>query len=85
MRVRIREQFRDIRTNTVVVRALWNYVESITGPGGLKVLEVGSPMRAITSTGGKRKRKNSEDDGDYHPSPIQSLGSKTKTRSQGRK
>ncbi|OAX39582.1 hypothetical protein K503DRAFT_865303 [Rhizopogon vinicolor AM-OR11-026] len=89
MRMRIREQFRDVRNNGLVGKALWNYVDSITGPAGLKVLEMGSPSRAImsapASTGAKRKRKGSDDDEEYHPSPIKSLGSKTKTRSSAKK
>ncbi|KAG0706125.1 hypothetical protein DFH29DRAFT_980605 [Suillus ampliporus] len=90
MRLRIREQFRDVRNNTVVGKALWSYVDSITGPSGLKVLNVGFPIPAIastsTSTGTKRKRRGSDDDEDYHPSPISKTpGSKTKTRSSGRK
>lgn len=87
MRLRIREQFRDVRNNGLVGKALWNYVDSITGPSGLKVLDATSPMLAMasTSTGAKRKRKGSDADDDYHPSPIRSLGSKTKTRSSGRR
>ncbi|KAG1862585.1 hypothetical protein DFJ58DRAFT_233981 [Suillus subalutaceus] len=87
MRLRIREQFRDVRNNGLVGKAMWNYVDSITGPSGLRVLD--APMMAIasTSTGAKRKRKGSDADDDYHPSPIRSLGSKVKTRSSasGRK
>lgn len=87
MRLRIREQFRDVRNNGLVGKALWNYVDSITGPSGLRVLDMSSPMLAIapTSTGTKRKRKGSDADDDYRPSPIKSLGSKAKTRSSGRK
>ncbi|KAG2368139.1 hypothetical protein BDR07DRAFT_1448474 [Suillus spraguei] len=86
MRLRIREQFRDVRNNGLVGKALWNYVDSITGASGLRVLDI-SPMLvgASTSTGTKRKRKGSDADDDYHPSPIRSLGSKVKTRSSGRK
>lgn len=86
MRLRIREQFRDVRNNGLVGKALWNYVDSITGPSGLKVLDISPTLvGASTSTGTKRKRKGSDADDDYHPSPIRSLGSKVKTRSSGRK
>lgn len=87
MRLRIREQFRDVRNNGLVGKALWNYVDSITGPSGLRVLDATSSMLGVasTSTGTKRKRKGSDADDDYHPSPIKNLGSKTKTRSSGRK
>jgi hypothetical protein len=87
MRLRIREQFRDVRNNGVVGKALWSYVDSITGKSGLRVLDASAPVPAIasTSTGTKRKRRGSDADDDYHPSPIKSLGSKTKTRSSGKK
>ncbi|KAG2150495.1 hypothetical protein DEU56DRAFT_32120 [Suillus clintonianus] len=87
MRLRIREQFRDVRNNGLVGKALWSYVDSITGPSGVRVLDVDAPLLAIasTSTGTKRKRKGSDADEDYRPSPIKSLGSKAKTRSSGRK
>lgn len=91
MRTRIREQYRDVRNNTLVGKSLWAYVDSITGPSGLRVLETDSPSRAIASTsastGAKRKRKgkDSDDDEDYHPSPIRSFGSKAKTRSSAKK
>ncbi|KAG2132009.1 uncharacterized protein EDB93DRAFT_1311159 [Suillus bovinus] len=87
MRLRIREQFRDVRNNGLVGKALWNFVDSITGPSKLKVLDASSQMLTMpsTSTGTKRKRKGSDADDDYHPSPIKSLGAKAKTRSSGRK
>ncbi|KAG1802727.1 uncharacterized protein HD556DRAFT_708729 [Suillus plorans] len=87
MRLRIREQFRDVRNNGVVGKALWSFVDSITGQSGLRVLDASAPMLAIasTSTSTKRKRKGSDADDDYHPSPIKSLGSKAKTRASGKK
>lgn len=85
MRFRIREQFLDVRNNGLVGKALWNYIDSITGPNGLRVLENSgsSSSRAALSSGPKRKRKQlDEEDADYHPSPVRSLGQGAKTRAR---
>lgn len=85
MRLRIREQFLDVRNNGLVGKALWNYIDSITGPNGLRVLENSgsSSSRAVLSSGPKRKRKQlDEEDADYHPSPVRSLGQGAKTRAR---
>lgn len=82
MRLRIREQFRDVRNNGVVGKALWNYIDSITGPNGLKVLEAHKSFSSyVLVPGSTRKRKAPEDD-DYHPTPVKTLGQGTKTRAR---
>ncbi|KAI6157621.1 hypothetical protein BKA82DRAFT_995958 [Pisolithus tinctorius] len=84
MRLRIREQFRDVRNNGLVGKALWKFIDSVTGPSGLKVLD-NSPysIRAGSSSSKKRKQLD-EDDDDYHPSPVRSLGQDTRTRARAR-
>ncbi|KAL4074113.1 hypothetical protein V8B97DRAFT_1864609 [Scleroderma yunnanense] len=84
MRLRIREQFRDVRNNGQVGKALWSYIDSITGPNGLRVLENGRPSsNHDLPSSSKRKRKQlDEEDDDYHPSPVRSLGQGTKTRAK---
>ncbi|EGN99785.1 hypothetical protein SERLA73DRAFT_179998 [Serpula lacrymans var. lacrymans S7.3] len=88
MRLHVRDQFRDIRNNTVTGKVLWDYITSVTAPGGLKELGgIGSEGSSSTKKG--RKRKNEDDvydaDEDYRPSPIRSFGPPTKTRSRAKK
>ncbi|KAH7888574.1 hypothetical protein F5I97DRAFT_1803315 [Phlebopus sp. FC_14] len=84
MRLRIREQFRDVRNNGVVGKALWSYIDSITGPSGLRVLQ--SNRFIIGPPGSRRKRKHPDDeDEDYHPSPIKTLGQSIGTRGKVKK
>jgi hypothetical protein len=84
MRMHIREQFKDVRNNASVGRALWLFVRSIMQPGSVSIDAVlGSPA------GKMKKRKkgkggagdDSEDD-EYKPSPIRALGNAAKTRSK---
>jgi len=84
MRMHIREQFKDVRNNSSVGRALWLFVRSIMQPGSVSIDAVlGSPA------GKMKKRKkgkggagdDSEDD-EYKPSPIRALGNAAKTRSK---
>ncbi|KAH7913136.1 hypothetical protein BJ138DRAFT_1059555 [Hygrophoropsis aurantiaca] len=84
MRLRIREQFVDIRNNSTVGKALWNYVDSVTGPQGLRVLDSGINAPGSSSKSRKRRYASDEDD-DYRPSPVKSLGQATKTRSHNKK
>ncbi|KAH7920066.1 hypothetical protein BV22DRAFT_1040298 [Leucogyrophana mollusca] len=87
MRLRIREQFVDVRNNAAVGRALWNYINSVTGPQGLKVLDFSSSGAPGSTSKSKKRRYDSDEDEDYRPSPVKSLGQGTKTRSHkaGRK
>ncbi|KAG6334250.1 hypothetical protein ID866_4841 [Astraeus odoratus] len=84
MRLRIREQFRDVRNNGAVGKALWSYIDSITGPNGLRVLEIDKTRVAeVVPSSSKKKRKHpDEDDDEYHPSPIRNLGQGAKTRAR---
>lgn len=58
MRLRIRKQFRDVRNNAVVGKALWDFIDSIIGPSGLEVLD--AENAALTN--GSRKRRYEDDD-----------------------
>ncbi|EIW83162.1 hypothetical protein CONPUDRAFT_121609 [Coniophora puteana RWD-64-598 SS2] len=87
MRLRIREQFHDVRNNTTVGKALWAFIDSVTGPAGLKVLDRGNgyPMDiepTPSAKGRKRRQRDHEEEDEYRPSPIKSLGKAATTRSQ---
>lgn len=86
MRIRIREQFRDVRNNGVVGKALWNFIDSLMGPSGLKVLSAHKTCSvASPSSRRKRKKESDDDDDDYHPSPVRTLSQGVKTRGKGRR
>lgn len=88
MRLRIREQFRDVRNNGVVCKALWNFIDSLMGPTGLKVLSK-TPSYSVAPPSSQRKRKKMDEDQDeeYHPSPVKTLsqGVAVRTRGKGRR
>jgi len=79
LRIGIRAQFKDVRMNTGVVAAMWRMIDRLridpTGP----VVAAGHSVQTP-----KRKRKADEDD-EYRPSPIKSLGKTPKTRSKREK
>lgn len=84
MRLFIREKFRDVRNNTLVGKALWLYIRSITEPGTVSLDDV---MSAPTKLSRKKRKAGDDDDDDeeYRPTPIKSLGSAAKTRSKALK
>ncbi|KAF8135707.1 hypothetical protein EV363DRAFT_1212435 [Boletus edulis] len=87
MRLRIREQFRDVRNNGNVGKALWNVIDSLMGPSGLKVLNANKAY-SVAPPSSQRKRKKAADDSEdeeYHPSPVKTLSQSVKTRGKARK
>lgn len=80
MRTYIRSQFKDVRNNANVGRALWLFVRSIIQPGTVSLDTV-----LASSSKPKKRRKaadsDSEDD-EYKPTPIKNLGTAAKTRSK---
>jgi hypothetical protein len=80
MRSYIRGQFRDIRTNTAVGKALWSYIDSV-----VKGSHLSSGM--IASSEGRRggKRKKRDEDDEYRPQPVRGLGPAPKTRTRSAK
>ncbi|KAI9572171.1 hypothetical protein HD554DRAFT_2067582 [Boletus coccyginus] len=88
MRLRIREQFRDVRNNGIVCKALWNFIDSLMGPTGLKILSK-TPSYSVAPPSSQRKRKKMDEDQDeeYHPSPAKTLsqGVAVRTRGKGRR
>ena len=80
MRTHIRSQFKDVRNNSHVGRALWLFLRSIMQPGSVSLDAVFSPAKMT-----KKRRKagdDDEDDDEYKPSPIRAIGSIAKTRSK---
>ncbi|PPQ98551.1 hypothetical protein CVT24_004042 [Panaeolus cyanescens] len=78
LRQTVRQEFRDIRNNSTVAKAFWSHI---------RVLENDPTTRLIPNTEGqssvakgKRKRKDDNDD-EYRPLPVKSLGKTAKTRS----
>jgi hypothetical protein len=90
MRTHIRDQFKDVRNNTHVGRALWLFVRSIMQPGSVSLDAVFASPSARLS---KRKKRKAGDDGDddgddgeYRPSPVRAFGNAgAKTRSKAAK
>jgi hypothetical protein len=80
MRTHIRGQFKDVRNNSQVGRALWLFVRSIMQPGSVSLDAIFSPTKMT-----KKRRKagdDEEDDDDYRPTPIRAIGTVAKTRSK---
>lgn len=86
LRTRIREQFRDIRANTVVCKALWALVDAERAHPSSARADMGAAANGAAGRGpGKRRRKGADgdgSDGEYRPTPVKSLGSAVKTRSK---
>ncbi|KAF8195808.1 hypothetical protein K438DRAFT_1826554 [Mycena galopus ATCC 62051] len=78
LRADIREQFLDIRFNEKVGKAMWRLISHLKNNPTTSISN--SSMNATVTP--KRKRRDSDDDRDYHPSPIRSLGKAVKTRSR---
>ncbi|KAH0827513.1 hypothetical protein J3R83DRAFT_4226 [Lanmaoa asiatica] len=88
MRLRIREQFRDVRNNGNVGKALWNFIDSLMGPSGLKILSSNKSYSVAPTPSSQRKRKkvaDDDEDEEYHPSPVRTLGQGVKTRGKARR
>jgi hypothetical protein len=83
MRLFIRDKFRDVRNNGVVGKALWMYIRSITEPGSVSLDDV--MLTQAKPSKRKRKAGDEDDEDEYKPSPIKSLGSAAKTRSKATK
>lgn len=87
MRLRIREQFRDVRNNSNVGKALWNFIDSLMGPSGLRILSANKTY-SIAPPSSQRKRKmevNEDEDDEYHPSPVRNLNQAVKTRGKAQR
>lgn len=87
MRLRIREQFHDVRNNASVGRALWNFIDSLMGPSGLKVLSGNKNYTIAPSTSQRKRKKEADEEADeeYHPSPVRNLSQSVKTRGKARR
>ncbi|KAF9222541.1 hypothetical protein BS17DRAFT_735287 [Gyrodon lividus] len=83
MRLRIREQFHDVRNNGNVGKALWHFIDSLMGPSGLKVLDGSKTFTdANPSTSRKKRKKTHDEDEDYYPLTIKSSSQTVKTRTK---
>ncbi|KAF8205051.1 hypothetical protein BJ912DRAFT_20715 [Pholiota molesta] len=79
LRHTVRTEFKDIRNNTTVGKALWSYIRSLER----------NPTRWLISgaeeqTKGKRKKRIEAEDGDdeFRPDPVKSIGKPVKTRAK---
>jgi len=85
MRTHIRGQFKDVRNNSSVGRALWLFIRSIIQPGSVSLDAVfggstAKPKKRRRAAGGEDN--DGDDDDEYRPSPIKALGTAAKTRSK---
>jgi len=85
MRTHIRKQFKDVRNNAHVGRALWLFVRSIMQPGSVSLDAAFATTSSQKMT--KKRRKGGDDDDneddEYRPSPVRAFGTSTaKTRSK---
>ncbi|KAF8897611.1 hypothetical protein BD779DRAFT_1432544 [Infundibulicybe gibba] len=79
LRRQIREQFTDIRNNTITQRVIWNIIDELEHDPTGKGKTVSSKAK------GKRKRQGVKDDSEeeeYRPEPVRNLGKTPKTRSR---
>ncbi|KAF8351390.1 hypothetical protein F5887DRAFT_1194897, partial [Amanita rubescens] len=76
LRTTIREEFQDIRNNTIVGKAMWIIINELTQNHT-------SSLAYRDSGRSRRKRKAGDPDTDeYRPEPIKALGKGVKTRSK---
>ncbi|KAF5387771.1 hypothetical protein D9615_000478 [Tricholomella constricta] len=81
LRQTIREQYKDIRINSSVCKSLWAIVRDLQN----------NPSKMVSRTNGdtkgkKRKKYDTDDEDDeYRPTPVASLGKSAKTRSRQHK
>ncbi|KAK2466267.1 hypothetical protein APHAL10511_001909 [Amanita phalloides] len=78
LRMAVREEFKDIRNNNVVGKAMWAIINDLTH----------NPTSSLAyrenSARSRRKRKVDHEDADeYRPEPVKALGRSFKTRSKG--
>lgn len=81
MRTRIRKQFTDIRTNSIVTKAMWAFIDSVSSGPGIHGNR-GSKDAGEKQVRRKRKDYDNESEEEYRPSPIKSFGRTPKTRSK---
>ncbi|KAJ3501180.1 hypothetical protein NLJ89_g9457 [Agrocybe chaxingu] len=76
LRKRVRQEFRDIRNNGDVGKAMWRNIRRLQEqpPAG--------PFEGRTSPKNNKRKRNNDDDDEFHPTPIKSLGKAVKTRSK---
>jgi|SRR6266550_3185038 len=75
LRTTIREEFQDIRNNTIVGKAMWIIINELTQNHT-------SSLAYRDSGRSRRKRKADEGTDEYRPEPIKTLGKGVKTRSK---
>ena len=80
LRYTIRKEFKDIRNNSDVGRALWKHVNELRASPDTWPIP-GQPKNAAK----KRKRASGrndddDDDGEFRPQPVRSMGKPVKTR-----
>lgn len=75
LRRNIRAEFKDIRLNSVVCKALWTIVRELENAPST------TNFRSNGENGKGKKRKHAEEEDEYRPSPISTLGKAAKTRS----
>ncbi|KAJ7754231.1 hypothetical protein DFH07DRAFT_868609 [Mycena maculata] len=76
LRTDIREEFLDVRMNNKVGAAMWKLINH------LRYNPTTSISGASAASTSRRKRRMSDSDGEYRPSPIKSLGKGRQTRSR---
>ncbi|KAF8640100.1 hypothetical protein AX17_001338 [Amanita inopinata Kibby_2008] len=78
LRVAVRHDFKDIRNNNVVGKAMWSYINNLTvRPTSPLIARDAKPLNKA------RRKREPEDDGDeYRPEPVRNLGKGLQTRSK---
>lgn len=77
LRTTVREEFQDIRNNTIVGKAMWLIINELT--------QNHTSSLAYRDPSGRSRRKRKAESGDtdeYRPEPVKSLGKGLKTRSK---
>ncbi|KIL68045.1 hypothetical protein M378DRAFT_191070 [Amanita muscaria Koide BX008] len=78
LRTAVRAEFKDIRNNSLVSRAMWGYIHDMT--------KNPTSSFAYRDNNKSRKKRKADDDGDeYRPEPVKTLGKAVKTRSKAPK
>jgi len=80
LRRTIREEFKDIRNNSNVGKAMWRHINSLND----RPNEPLKPNFTLLPSAAKRKRmgKDDEDEDEFRPKPIKSVGRPPKTRAK---
>jgi hypothetical protein len=78
LRKAIRSEFKDIRNNSTVAKSMWNFINTVD----MNTTSALFNGHGEKSKGKKRRAESDEEEDEYRPQPIKTLGKNPSTRSK---